>query len=32
MDIEFLDHVVIGEARHDPRGVGHYSFREAGML
>jgi DNA repair protein RadC len=32
MDIEFQDHVVIGDAKHDPIGRGFYSFRDAGML
>ena len=30
--IDLLDHVVIGDPRRDPRGVGHYSFQEAGLL
>ncbi len=32
MDIELLDHVIIGAKEDDPRGVGHYSFREAGLI
>jgi DNA repair protein RadC len=32
MDIELLDHVIIGNREDDPRGVGHYSFREAGVI
>lgn len=32
MDIEVLDHVIIGTKDCDPRGVGYYSFREAGMI
>lgn len=32
VDIELLDHVVLGKANTDPRGVGYYSFREAGVL
>lgn len=32
VDIELLDHVVVGAALADPRGAGYYSFREAGML
>lgn len=32
LDIELLDHVVMGEATLDPRGRGFYSFREAGVL
>ena len=31
VDINLLDHVIIGEAIHDPSGRGFYSFREAGM-
>lgn len=32
VDIELLDHVVVGKAANDPRGMGYYSFREAGLL
>lgn len=32
VDIELLDHVVIGRASADPLGRGYYSFREAGLL
>ncbi len=32
VDIELLDHVIVGRANSDPRGVGYYSFREAGVL
>lgn len=32
VDIDLLDHVVLGRPEADPRGVGHYSFREAGVL
>lgn len=32
VDIALLDHVIIGEARHDPAGLGFYSFRDAGVL
>lgn len=32
IDIELLDHVVLGRPEADPRSVGHYSFREAGIL
>jgi DNA repair protein RadC len=32
MDIDLVDHVIIGHPEADPRGVGHYSFREAGIL
>lgn len=32
MDIDLLDHVVVGSAEDDPLKVGHYSFRDAGIL
>lgn len=32
LEIPLLDHVIIGNPTDDPRGVGHYSFREAGLL
>jgi DNA repair protein RadC len=32
VDIELLDHVVIGRPEADPTGRGYYSFREAGVL
>lgn len=32
VDIELLDHVIIGRSDHDPLGRGHFSFREAGLL
>ena len=32
VDIELLDHVIVGRSNSDPRGVGYYSFREAGVL
>lgn len=32
VDIELLDHVIVGRAETDPLGRGHYSFREAGIL
>jgi len=32
VDIELLDHVIIGRAGADPTGLGHYSFRSAGIL
>jgi len=32
VDIELLDHVIIGGTATDPRGLGYYSFREAGVL
>jgi DNA repair protein RadC len=32
VDIDLLDHVVLGRASVDPTGVGFYSFRTAGVL
>lgn len=32
IDIELLDHVIIGDKVADPMGRGFYSFREAGLL
>jgi len=32
VDIELLDHVVLGEPGADPAGRGYFSFREAGIL
>ncbi|MDP3072378.1 MAG: JAB domain-containing protein [Opitutaceae bacterium] len=32
VDIELLDHVILGRAECDPLGRGIYSFREAGIL
>ena len=32
VDIALLDHVIVGRAIADPRGLGYYSFREAGVL
>lgn len=32
VDIELLDHVIIGWRDADPAGKGYFSFREAGML
>jgi DNA repair protein RadC len=32
LDIDLLDHVVVGLATNDPQGRGYYSFREAGIL
>lgn len=32
LDIDLLDHVVCGDPKADPRGLGYYSFREAGVL
>ncbi|HVT74567.1 MAG TPA: JAB domain-containing protein [Lacunisphaera sp.] len=32
VDIELLDHVIVGTERADPVGRGFYSFRESGVL
>jgi DNA repair protein RadC len=32
VDIDLLDHVVVGRASADPLGLGYYSFRQAGVL
>jgi DNA repair protein RadC len=32
VDIEFLDHVIVGRVATDPLGRGYYSFREAGVI
>jgi DNA repair protein RadC len=32
LDIELLDHVIVGQPGADPRGRGFYSFREAGVI
>jgi DNA repair protein RadC len=32
IDIELIDHVVVGEKAADPANRGFYSFREAGLL
>lgn len=32
VDIELLDHVIIGAVASDPLGRGYYSFREAGLI
>jgi DNA repair protein RadC len=32
IDIELLDHVIVGDAKSDPQGRGFYSMREAGVL
>ncbi len=32
IDIDLLDHVISGDAMADPRTLGYYSFREAGVL
>jgi DNA repair protein RadC len=32
VDIELLDHVILGRPECDPTGRGYYSFRDAGMI
>ena len=32
VDIDLLDHIIIGRRDSDPAGLGFYSFREAGLL
>ena len=32
VEIDLLDHVVIGDPSIDPRGLGYYSFHDAGMI
>jgi DNA repair protein RadC len=32
LDIEVMDHTIIGNEMDDPLGLGYYSFREAGLL
>ena len=32
MGIDLLDHVIVGDAKGDPLGVGHYSFRASGLI
>ena len=32
LQIDLLDHVIIGDASIDPAGIGYYSFAEAGLL
>jgi DNA repair protein RadC len=32
VDIELIDHVIVGRAGADPLGRGYFSFREAGLL
>lgn len=32
VDIELLDHVIVGRASDDPNGLGYFSFRTAGIL
>jgi DNA repair protein RadC len=32
VDIELMDHIVVGDIKADPAGKGYYSFRGAGIL
>jgi DNA repair protein RadC len=32
VDIDLLDHVIVGRKEIDPAGLGFYSFRESGLL
>ncbi len=32
LEIDLLDHVVVGDVKADPQGRGFYSFREAGLM
>lgn len=32
VDIDLLDHVIVGRSAVDPAGLGYYSFRDAGLL
>lgn len=32
IDIDFLDHIIVGFEHADPKGVGYYSFSEAGLI
>jgi DNA repair protein RadC len=32
MDIQLVDHVILGRASADPAGKGYFSFRGAGLL
>jgi DNA repair protein RadC len=32
IDIQLLDHVILGDSSCDPQGKGFYSFREAGLI
>jgi DNA repair protein RadC len=32
VEIDLLDHIIVGHRSADPTGVGHYSFRAAGLL
>ncbi len=32
LQIDLLDHVIVGDVKSDPQGRGYFSFREAGHL
>lgn len=32
VDIQLIDHVIVGRPAADPLGLGYYSFREAGLI
>lgn len=32
VDIELIDHVILGRVEADPQSRGYYSFKEAGLL
>lgn len=32
VEIDLLDHVIVGSSESDPAGLGYYSFRDAGVL
>jgi DNA repair protein RadC len=32
VDIQLIDHVIVGRPGADPRGLGYYSFRDAGLV
>lgn len=32
LDIELVDHLIVGTREDDPAGLGHYSFRSAGLI
>ena len=32
VDIDLLDHVILGRPEADPRGLGYYSFRQSGVV
>jgi len=32
LDLDLLDHVIVGNRADDPSGTGYYSFSDAGLL